>query len=138
LDDCKRRLYCGRFSPASVHPIVSDPAVPRIAQRRASCAGGSMPAEGANLQKELNPLANAERQFDEAADRLELPPGILRSSSARGGHDRVPAGRDGRRHLKVFTGYRVQHSVVRGPAKGGIRLPPGRDPGERSRRWPPG
>ena len=26
--------------------------------------------------------------------------------------------------LKVFTGYRVQHSIARGPAKGGIRYAP--------------
>ncbi|MDK2898678.1 MAG: glutamate dehydrogenase, partial [Thermotoga sp.] len=24
-------------------------------------------------------------------------------------------------HVEVFTGYRVQHNVARGPAKGGIR-----------------
>ena len=29
---------------------------------------------------------------------------------------------DGR--LEVFTGYRVQHSIARGPAKGGIRFAP--------------
>ena len=28
-------------------------------------------------------------------------------------------------HWEVFTGYRVQHSTVRGPAKGGIRFDPG-------------
>ncbi len=27
-------------------------------------------------------------------------------------------------HVKVFTGYRVQHSFARGPAKGGIRYHP--------------
>ena len=26
--------------------------------------------------------------------------------------------------LEVFTGYRVQHSIARGPAKGGIRYSP--------------
>ena len=26
--------------------------------------------------------------------------------------------------MKVFTGYRVQHNVARGPAKGGIRYHP--------------
>ena len=29
---------------------------------------------------------------------------------------------DGR--IEVFTGYRVQHSIARGPAKGGIRYAP--------------
>src|SRR5207244_5261196 len=27
-------------------------------------------------------------------------------------------------HLEVFTGYRVQHSIARGPAKGGLRYSP--------------
>ena len=27
-------------------------------------------------------------------------------------------------HLEVFTGFRVQHSIARGPAKGGIRYAP--------------
>jgi len=27
-------------------------------------------------------------------------------------------------HLRVFTGYRVQHNINRGPAKGGIRYHP--------------
>jgi glutamate dehydrogenase (NAD(P)+) len=31
--------------------------------------------------------------------------------------------------LEVFTGYRVQHSLARGPAKGGIRFAPGRHAG---------
>ena len=35
-----------------------------------------MPAEGSNIQKDLNPLANAERQFEEAASLLDLPAGI--------------------------------------------------------------
>jgi glutamate dehydrogenase (NAD(P)+) len=84
-----------------------------------------MPAEGANLQKELNPLANAERQFDEAADRLELPPGIREviKRPRRATIVSLPVAMDDGT-LKVFTGYRVQHSVVRGPAKGGIRYHP--------------
>lgn len=28
------------------------------------------------------------------------------------------------RHVKIFTGYRVQHNMSRGPAKGGIRFHP--------------
>ena len=35
--------------------------------------------------------------------------------------DRPLPGQDGRRHVEVFTGYRVQHNLARGPAKGGIR-----------------
>ena len=84
-----------------------------------------MPAEGANLQKELNPLANAERQFDEAADRLNLPAGIREviKRPRRVTIVSLPVAMDDG-SLKVFTGYRVQHSIVRGPAKGGIRYHP--------------
>jgi glutamate dehydrogenase (NAD(P)+) len=84
-----------------------------------------MPAEGANLQKELNPLRNAERQFDEAADRLNLPAGIREviKRPRRATIVSLPVNLDDGT-LKVFTGYRVQHSIVRGPAKGGIRYHP--------------
>ncbi len=84
-----------------------------------------MPAEGANIQKELNPLANAERQFDEAATRLNLPEGIREviKRPRRATIVSLPVNMDDG-SLRVFTGYRVQHSIVRGPAKGGIRYHP--------------
>jgi glutamate dehydrogenase (NAD(P)+) len=84
-----------------------------------------MPAEGANIQKELNPLANAERQFDEAASRLNLPEGIREviRKPRRATIVSLPIQMDDGT-LRVFTGYRVQHSIVRGPAKGGIRYHP--------------
>ena len=84
-----------------------------------------MGAEGANSQKELNPLANAERQFDEAANKLNLPEGIREviKRPRRATIVSLPVAMDDGT-LKVFTGYRVQHSIVRGPAKGGIRYHP--------------
>src|SRR5215831_13707856 len=84
-----------------------------------------MRAEGANIQKDLNPLANAERQFEEAADRLNLPAGIREviKRPRRATIVSLPVNLDDGT-LKVFTGYRVQHSIVRGPAKGGIRYHP--------------
>src|SRR5205814_9830599 len=87
--------------------------------------GGMMPAEGSNIQKELNPLANAERQFDEAATRLNLPEGLKEviKRPRRATIVSLPIQMDDGT-LKVFTGYRVQHSIVRGPAKGGIRYHP--------------
>ena len=36
----------------------------------------------------------------------------------------IPVTMDNER-VKVFTGYRVQHSIARGPSKGGIRYHPG-------------
>jgi glutamate dehydrogenase (NAD(P)+) len=84
-----------------------------------------MPAEGSNIQKELNPLANAERQFDEAASRLNLPDGLKEfiKRPRRATIVSLPVMMDDGT-LKVFTGYRVQHSITRGPAKGGIRYHP--------------
>jgi glutamate dehydrogenase (NAD(P)+) len=84
-----------------------------------------MRAEGINLQKDLNPLAHAERQFDEAADRLHLAPGLreIIKSPRRATIVSLPIHMDDGT-FRVFTGYRVQHSIVRGPAKGGIRYHP--------------
>jgi glutamate dehydrogenase (NAD(P)+) len=84
-----------------------------------------MPAEGSNIQKELNPLANAERQFDEAASRLNLAEGLKEfiKRPRRATIVSLPVAMDDGT-LKMFTGYRVQHSITRGPAKGGIRYHP--------------
>src|ERR1700691_5092834 len=77
------------------------------------------------LETEFNPKISAEVRFDEAAARLGLDDGmqkVLRSPSREIiVHIPVPLD-DGR--LEVFTGYRVQHSIARGPAKGGIRYAP--------------
>src|ERR687896_1389344 len=69
-----------------------------------------------------NIWAVAQQQFDHAAGRLELDDALRRVL-------RVPKREltvnfpvtldDGR--VQVFTGYRVQHNLARGPAKGGIR-----------------
>src|SRR5579864_98702 len=75
--------------------------------------------------QELNPLLSAEARFDAAARRLDLDDGmqkVLRSSS-REITVHIPVLLDDGR-LEVFTGYRVQHSIARGPAKGGIRYAP--------------
>jgi glutamate dehydrogenase (NAD(P)+) len=84
-----------------------------------------MPDEGSNIQKDLNPLANAERQFEEAAARLNLPQGLkeMIKRPRRITIVSLPVNMDDGT-LRVFTGYRVQHSIVRGPAKGGIRYHP--------------
>ena len=84
-----------------------------------------MPDEGSNIQKDLNPLANAERQFEEAAARLNLSPGIkeMLKRPRRATIVSLPIHMDDG-SLRVFTGYRVQHSIARGPAKGGIRYHP--------------
>ena len=80
-----------------------------------------MAAVGANSQ--LNPLENAERQFEEAATRLKLEGGVkeMLKRPRRATIQSLPVMMDDGT-IKVFTGYRVQHSIARGPAKGGIRF----------------
>ncbi|HEX5229053.1 MAG TPA: Glu/Leu/Phe/Val dehydrogenase [Bryobacteraceae bacterium] len=76
-------------------------------------------------EKETNPWVSAEARFDEAAELLGLDEGlrkILRTPALELKVS-IPVLLDDGRY-EVFTGYRVQHSIVRGPAKGGIRFAP--------------
>jgi glutamate dehydrogenase (NAD(P)+) len=69
-----------------------------------------------------DPWLNAQRQFDAAADLLELDPGIrafLREPQRQLIVNFPVKMDDG--STRMFEGYRVQHSLARGPAKGGIR-----------------
>jgi glutamate dehydrogenase (NAD(P)+) len=78
-----------------------------------------------SMERELNPWLAAETRFNEAATRLEMDEGlqkVLRTPS-REITVYIPVLLDDGR-LEVFTGYRVQHSIARGPAKGGIRFAP--------------
>jgi glutamate dehydrogenase (NAD(P)+) len=93
--------------------IVAKPAnnqpIPRIAPR-----------------EDLNPYRISQIQFDIAAEYLKLDQGlrqILRTPK-RVLEVSVPTKMDNGQ-IKVFTGFRVQHNVARGPAKGGIRYHPG-------------
>ena len=77
---------------------------------------------------ESRPLDVANRQFDIAAEYLELDPGmrqILRNPSKELIVHLPVRMDDG--SIQVFTGYRVQHNTDRGPAKGGIRYHPSVD-----------
>src|ERR1041384_2234079 len=78
-----------------------------------------------SAQDEFNPRLAAEARFDEAAGRLNLDDGMQKvlRTPAREIIVHIPVQLDDGR-LEVFTGYRVQHSVARGPAKGGIRYAP--------------
>jgi len=77
------------------------------------------------MEKELNPWLAAEARFDQAARLLNLDDGMRKvlASPAREITVHIPVGLDDGR-LEVFTGYRVQHSIARGPGKGGIRFAP--------------
>jgi glutamate dehydrogenase (NAD(P)+) len=77
-------------------------------------------------REDLNPYRIAQIQFDIAAEHLKLDQGlrqILRTPK-RVLEVSIPTKMDNGQ-VKVFTGYRVQHNVARGPSKGGIRYHPG-------------
>ncbi|MGH9774345.1 MAG: Glu/Leu/Phe/Val family dehydrogenase [Candidatus Acidiferrales bacterium] len=77
------------------------------------------------LQNELNPYECAEVRFEEAAKKLGLEEGLYRylKYPSKEITIYIPIALDNGR-LEIFTGYRVQHSIVRGPGKGGIRFSP--------------
>ncbi|MBV8552587.1 MAG: Glu/Leu/Phe/Val dehydrogenase [Acidobacteriaceae bacterium] len=78
-----------------------------------------------SVDHEVNPWESAAHRFDEAAERLKLDDGmrkVLRTPSMELTVNIPVVLDDGR--IEVFTGYRVQHSIARGPAKGGIRFAP--------------
>src|ERR1700693_1462815 len=77
------------------------------------------------MEQETNPWQAQAARFDLAAHKLNLDEGlwkVLRSPS-REIIVHIPVQMDDG-HLEVFTGYRVQHSIARGPAKGGLRYGP--------------
>jgi glutamate dehydrogenase (NAD(P)+) len=81
--------------------------------------------ETAALEREFNPMEAQAARFDLAAQKLNLDEGIwkvLRYPN-REIIVHIPVAMDNGR-LEVFTGFRVQHSIARGPAKGGVRYAP--------------
>src|SRR2546426_9216346 len=78
-----------------------------------------------STEQETNPWLAAEARFDEPATRLNLDDGMCKVLRSRTKEltVHIPVMLDDGR-LEVFTGYRVQHSIARGPGKGGIRFAP--------------
>ena len=72
-----------------------------------------------------SPFAIAQTQFETAADRLRLNPSVraVLREPRRELTVHFPVELDDGT-VAVFTGYRVQHNLSRGPAKGGIRYHP--------------
>ena len=72
-----------------------------------------------------NPWTNAQRQFDRAAEILGLPQSLrdVLRQVRRELLVRFPVKMDDGT-LRMFEGYRVQHNLTRGPAKGGLRFHP--------------
>ncbi len=74
---------------------------------------------------ELNVYESAEARFEVAADKLSLEEGLYKYLKYPNKEITVyiPVALDNG-HFEVFVGYRVHHSIVRGPCKGGIRFAP--------------
>src|SRR3984885_13348000 len=77
------------------------------------------------LEQEINPWEAQAARFDFAAKKLNLDQGIWKvlRYPTRELIVHIPVGMDDG-SIEVFTGYRVHHSIARGPAKGGIRYAP--------------
>ena len=76
-------------------------------------------------RENLNPFKIAQSQFERAAEVLKLDAGTRKvlSNPKRELSVSIPVRMDDGR-IEVFKGYRVQHNIARGPAKGGIRYHP--------------
>ncbi|HCF99504.1 MAG TPA: glutamate dehydrogenase, partial [Chloroflexi bacterium] len=72
-----------------------------------------------------DPFATAQLQFDKAAEYLNIDPSIraILRDVQRVLTVNFPVHMDDG-SIKLFTGYRVQHNLHRGPTKGGIRYHP--------------
>ena len=77
------------------------------------------------LEQEINPWEAQAARFDFAARKLNLDEGIWKvlRYPQREIIVHIPVTMDDGR-IEVFTGFRVQHSMARGPGKGGIRYSP--------------
>ena len=75
------------------------------------------------MTKEKNPFKIVQAQFDHNAEVLGLDPALreFMREAEREIIVRIPVDMDDGT-TKTFTGFRVQHSSARGPAKGGIRF----------------
>ena len=78
-----------------------------------------------SLEQEINPWEAQAARFDFAARKLNLEEGLwkLLRTPAREIIVHFPVTMDNG-HIEMFTGFRVQHSIARGPGKGGIRYAP--------------
>jgi glutamate dehydrogenase (NAD(P)+) len=83
------------------------------------------PPRTLSFSEENNPWEAQAARFDLAAQKLNLDEGlwkVLRYPN-REIIIHIPVAMDSG-GLEVFTGFRVQHSIARGPAKGGVRYAP--------------
>ncbi len=78
-----------------------------------------------SLEQEINPWEAQSARFNFAAQKLNLDEGLWKvlQYPNRELIVHIPVSMDSGK-LEVFTGFRVQHSIARGPSKGGIRYSP--------------
>ena len=78
-----------------------------------------------SLEQEINPWEAQSARFDVAAQKLNLDEGLVKvlRYPSRELIVHIPVSMDNSK-IEVFTGFRVQHSIARGPAKGGVRYGP--------------
>jgi len=76
----------------------------------------------------ISAFENALQQFDDAAKILNLTPNqiVVIKEPRRMLEVKLPVRMDDGR-IEVFRGYRIQHNIARGPAKGGVRFHPNVD-----------
>jgi len=81
--------------------------------------------ESISLEQEINPWEAQAARFDFAARKLNLEEGLwkLLRTPAREIIVHFPVAMDNGK-FEIFTGFRVQHSIARGPGKGGVRYSP--------------
>src|SRR6202522_509956 len=77
------------------------------------------------LDQEINPWEAQSARFEFAARKLNLEDGLWKmlSTPSREIIVHFPVTMDSGK-IEMFTGFRVQHSIARGPGKGGIRYAP--------------
>jgi glutamate dehydrogenase (NAD(P)+) len=77
------------------------------------------------MEQEANPWESQAARFDLAAHKLNLDEGLWKvlRYPTREIIVHIPVALDNGT-LEVYTGFRVQHSIARGPAKGGVRYSP--------------
>jgi glutamate dehydrogenase (NAD(P)+) len=87
--------------------------------------GSAQPSGAQSSAPAINAWEMAQTQLDGAAKRLQIDPAIHARLAAcqRELTVHFPVRMDDGT-VRIFTGYRVQHSLARGPAKGGLRFSP--------------
>jgi glutamate dehydrogenase (NAD(P)+) len=97
----------------------------RVSHKSVATGNGHTAPQAPTADAESGLLHSALIYFNHAAERLGLSAGLQKvlSTPERELTVSIPLVRDSG-DIEVYSGYRVQHSTVRGPAKGGVRYHP--------------